>query len=86
MVLPWYCTGKKISFFFLIAIVRSITFLTGLSEAKLSNRSLQGESLGHKLTPFASYLSKLVATTYEYSEVYTYYKRESYITKAYIYI
>ena len=43
---------KNYRFFFLIAIVRTITFLTGLSEAKLSNRSLRGENPGHKLTPF----------------------------------
>ena len=43
---------KKYRFFFLIAIVRSITFLSGLPEAKLSNRSLRGENPGHKLTPF----------------------------------
>ena len=45
-------SGIKLSIFFLIAIVRSITFLSGLPEAKRSNRSLRGEKCGPKLTPF----------------------------------
>ena len=45
-------SGKKISIFFLLAIVRSITFLSGLPEAKRSNRSLRGENCGPKSTGF----------------------------------
>ena len=43
---------KNYQFFFLIAICRSITFLSGLPKAKRSNRLLRGENPGHKLTPF----------------------------------
>ena len=43
---------KNYQIFFLIAIGRSITFLSSLPEAKRSNRSLRGENPGHKLTPF----------------------------------
>ena len=46
-------SGKKLCFFFLIAgIGRSITFLSDLPEAERSNRSLQGENRGQKLTAF----------------------------------
>ena len=40
---------KNYRFFFLIAIGRSITFLSGLPKAKRSNRSLRCENRGPKL-------------------------------------
>ena len=43
-------SGKKYRFFSLNAIVRSITFLTGLLEAERLNRSLRCENRGPKST------------------------------------
>ena len=51
-VVPVGVEVKNYGIFFLTAIVRSITFLSGLPEAKLSNRSLRGENPGPKLTGF----------------------------------
>ena len=45
-------SGKKLSIFFLIAIGRSITFLSGLPKAERSNRSLRCENRGPKLDGF----------------------------------
>ena len=45
-------SGKNYRFFFLIAIGRSITFLSGLPKAERSNRSLRCENRGPKLDGF----------------------------------